>query len=261
MTSTAPYSNSAESRQQAVARHAKCIKARSWLLSSFFLLFIFFGLTSPILPRAWQLGASGLEPVQLPNGLQHVEPLTQGDLNLDGKPEKLSLNNGQALLYSGKNLVWQSPPEWSISQAALTDLNQDGQLEATLLVWREFRPWPVDAWLPHGGRIASFHDAQNQSCHIILIGYSRGAYRELWAGSALADPIVSFAAADLDGDGVQELATLEESYTTYKSGIAHTVKIWRWNFFGFNAVSSIEGTFHQMALSIGSEGSLFVLTP
>ena len=260
MTSTAPYSNSAESRQQAVARHAKCIKARSWLLSSFFLLFIF-GLTSPILPRAWQFGASGLELAQLPSNLQPVEPLTTGDLNGDGLPEHLSLSSNRASIYENEDLVWQSPPEWSISQAALTDLNQDGQLEATLLVWREFRPWPVDAWLPHGGRIASFHDSQNQSCHIILIGYSRGAYRELWAGSALADPIVSFAAADLDGDGVQELATLEGSYTTHRSGIAHILKIWRWNFFGFNAVSSIEGTFHQMALSIGSEGSLFVLTP
>ena len=260
MISTAPYSNSAESRQQAVARHAKCIKVRSWLLSNFLLLFIF-GLTSPILPRAWQFGASGLELVQLPSSLQPVEPLTTGDLNGDGLPEHLSLSSNRASIYENEDLVWQSPPEWSISQAALTDLNQDGQLEATLLVWREFRPWPVDAWLPHGGRIASFHDSQNQSCHIILIGYSRGAYRELWAGSALADPIVSFAAADLDGDGVQELATLEGSYTTHRSGIAHTLKIWRWNFFGFNAVSSIEGTFHQMALSIGSEGSLFVLTP
>ena len=260
MTSTAPYSNSAESSPQLVAKHAKCIKTRSWLLSSFLLLFIFV-LTSPILPRAWQFGASGLELVQLPSSLQPVEALTTGDLNGNGLPERLSLSSSRASIYENEDLVWQSPPEWSISQAALTDLNQDGQLEATLLVWREFRPWPVDAWLPHGGRIASFHDAQNQSCHIILIGYSRGAYRELWAGSALADPIVSFAAADLDGDGVQELATLEGSYTTHRSGIAHTLKIWRWNFFGFNAVSSIEGTFHQMALSIGSEGSLFVLTP
>ena len=260
MTSTAPYSNSAESSPQVVAKHAKCIKARPWLISSFFLLFIFV-LTSPILPRAWQFGASGLELVQLPSSLQPVEPPTTGDLNGNGLPERLSLSSSRASIYENEDLVWQSPPEWSITQAALTDLNQDGQLEATLLVWREFRPWPVDAWLPHGGRIASFHDAQNQSCQIILIGYSRGAYRELWAGSALADPIVSFAAADLDGDGVQELATLEGSYTTYKSGIAHTLKIWRWNFFGFNAVSSIEGTFHQMALSIGSEGSLFVLTP
>ncbi|HOO58650.1 MAG TPA: VCBS repeat-containing protein, partial [Anaerolineaceae bacterium] len=183
-----------------------------------------------------------MELAQLPSNLQPVEPLTTGDLNGDGLPERLSLSSNRASIYENEDLVWQSPPEWSISQAALTDLNQDGQLEATLLVWREFRPWPVDAWLPHGGRIASFHDAQNQSCQIILIGYSRGAYRELWAGSALADPIVSFAAADLDGDDVQELATLEGSYTTHQSGIAHTLKIWRWNFFGFNAVSSIEGT-------------------
>jgi len=260
MTSTAPSSNLAESRPPALARHFKRIKVSSWLLSSFLLLFIFV-LTSPILPRAWQFGASGLELVQLPSNLQPVEPLTTGDLNEDGLPEHLSLINHQASIYANENLIWQSPQEWKVTQAAFTDLNHDGLLEATLLVWREFHPWPVDAWLPHGGRIASFHDAQNQSCHLILIGWNHGAYRELWAGSALADPIITFAAADFDGDGVQELATLEGSYTTHGSGIAHALKIWRWNFFGFNAVSSIEGTFHQMALSKSSEGSLFVLTP
>jgi len=77
----------------------------------------------------------------------------------------------------------------------------------------------------------------------------------------LANPIISFAAADLDGDGVQELATLEGDYATYKSGPAHTLKIWRWNYFGFNSVTSIEGTFHQMTLSKNSEGRHFVLTP
>ena len=97
-------------------------------------------------------------------------------------------------------------------QAQISDLNRDGGPEATLLVWRPFQPWPVDQWLPHGGRIESFHDDQGNSCHIILIGWRGSAYGELWAGSALAGPVRSFAAADLNGDGSQELLTLEGSY-------------------------------------------------
>ena len=101
-----------------------------------------------------------------------------------------------------------------------------------MAVWRPFEPWPVDAWQPHGGRIAGFHDAQNRSCHIILWGWAETQFRELWAGSALAEPVLAFFAADWDDDGRDELMTVESTYDHPEQGSA--LALWEWNGFGFS---------------------------
>ena len=168
--------------------------------------------TSPVPLHVWDLEPAGLAPVLLPAGTVPVEPVTRTDFDGSGPPERLVLTGNHLRIVSGTGIVWQSPSDWSVLQAEITDLNRDGMPEAALLVWRPFRPWPVDKWLPYGGRIAGFHDDQGNSCHIILIGWSGGRYREMWAGSALAEPVRSFAAADLNGDALQEMVTLEGSY-------------------------------------------------
>ncbi len=217
--------------------------------------------TSPVPLRAWELGAAGLTPASIPAGIVTIPPLTQADFDGDGTHESLSVADDRATITSGGETVWQSPATWQVAQAQVTDLNRDSSPEATLLVWRPFRPWPVDQWLPHGGRIADFHDAQGNSCHMILIGWREGKYRELWAGSALAEPVRSFAAADLDDDGVQELVALEGRYTDRRSAPAGKLKVWEWNGFGFTVVSSIDGKFSKMALSQAGSGRILILVP
>jgi len=211
-------------------------------------------LVSPRVPRAWELTPQGLQSVPLPASFESLETPAQADLNGDGLPETLRLADSRLAILSGMQAVWQSPESWRVAQAAFTDLNRDGTPEVTLLVWRPFRPWPVDAWLPHGGRISEFHDAEGQSCHLILIGWKRGIYRELWAGSALAEPLRTFAAADLDADGKEELAALEAAYDDPPSGAASRLKVWEWNGFGFSAVSSVSGAFRQLQI-ISANGS------
>jgi len=219
--------------------------------------------------RALELGPAGLSPVSIPAGTTPVAPVRQADLDGNGTPETLALADGRLSILSGGETVWQSPPAWQIVQAAISDLNRDGQPEVTLLLWRPFRPWPVDQWLPNGGRIADFHNAEGQSCHIILIGWRRGGYHELWAGSAMADPITTFAAADLNGNKAQELVALEDRYTDPQprpealegSAPARTLKVWEWNGFGFTVVSSINGTFNKMALVQANDGPVLILVP
>jgi hypothetical protein len=217
--------------------------------------------TSPVPLHALYLGSAGLTPASLPAGTFPIKLPTRADFNGDGVPESLSLIGGRLTIFSNNGSVWQSPASWTVVQAEITDLNQDGTTETTLLVWRTFRPWPVDQWLPHGGRIANFQDGEGNSCHIILIGWRGSEYAELWAGSALAEPVRSFAVADVNGDNLQDLVTLEGSYADAHSAPAHALKVWEWNGFGFSVVSGIEGIFDKLALTQTNAGRVLILVP
>ncbi|MEL7590572.1 MAG: FG-GAP repeat protein [Anaerolineaceae bacterium] len=140
--------------------------------------------------------------------------------------------------------IWRSPADWQVQEAFFSDLDGDGVQELALLVWRAFEPWPVDRFMPQGGRIDSFHDAAGNSCHLVLVSLEDGNPRELWAGSALAKPIHSLAVADLDGDGHQELAAIEYDY----DGDATTgaVVVWAWSGFGFSLVDREKGGYTSL---------------
>jgi hypothetical protein len=224
---------------------------------------------SPAPLRALDLGPAGLVPVSIPAGAAPVIPVTQADLDGNGIPETLTLIGGRLSIFSGSETVWQSPQAWQVVQAAISDLNHDGNPEVPLLLWRPFRPWPVDQWLPNGGRIAEFHNSEGQSCHIILIGWKHGGYQELWAGSAMADPITSFAAVDLNWDHAQELVALEGRYADpgpvpealEGSVPARTLKVWEWNGFGFTVVSFMDGTFSNIVFVQARNGQILILVP
>jgi hypothetical protein len=216
---------------------------------------------SPASLRTLDLELTRLTRVPLPAGLIPIKPPIQADFNGDGSPESLVLANARLTIFSSNGPAWQSPASWTVLQAEITDLDQDGTPEATLLAWRPFRPWPVDQWLPHGGRIDSFHDDLGNSCHIILVGWRGSAYGELWAGSALAEPVKTFAAADLNGDNTQELVTLEGSYEDSHLAPANAIKVWEWNGFGFSFVSVMEGIFYKLALVQAGVGRILIIVP
>jgi hypothetical protein len=218
-------------------------------------------LVVPAPVRAWQMDRSSLKRVPFSFDLQPAAPRSAADLNGDHVPERLALAAGRAALWEGNRLRWQSPPAWQVLDGQVTDLNWDGTPEITLLVWRPFKPWPVDTWLPYGGRIEEFHDANGMSCHLILIGWKQGVYRELWAGSAMADPVKSFAAADLRGDGHQYLITLEGKYTDPRSAPARRLKVWEWNGFGFTAVNELDDSFALIGIAQTSNSQEIILSP
>ena len=103
--------------------------------------------------------------------------------------------------------------------------------------------------------IAAHRDTQGDSAHIVLVqptaaGDQPASYRELWAGSALAVPIIQIAAADVDGDRRVELVGLEGDYATGRDGPARHVAVWRWNGFGFTLQwRSPSGRFTALALA------------
>src|SRR5574341_1616904 len=162
-------------------------------------------LVTPAPLHAWELKDTVLERVSIPFTLSPVAAGTSVDFDHDGIVETLLLTKGRATIQTGDQIRWQSPQAWQVRQVVIADLNRDSLPEAVLLVWRPFKPWPVDAWLPSGGWINDFHDSGGMSCHIILIGWYRNSFRERWAGSALAEPVKHFALADLRGHGQQYL--------------------------------------------------------
>ena len=100
--------------------------------------------------------------------------------------------------------------------------------------------------MPTGGRINDFHNITGESCQIILIGWEKDTWRELWAGSALAQPVEQLRVADLNGDGWQELAALENDYDSARSGGQLTV--WRWLGFGFSLLDRTESRWERLAI-------------
>ena len=217
-------------------------------------------LITPLPIHAWQWEERGLRQVPVPFVLHALETETSTDLDSDGIPETLTLTANRVAIQTESQIRWQSPPGWRVRQAQVADLNWDGQPEVALLVWRLFKPWPVDAWLPNGGRIRSFHDSRGESCHIILIGWKREAFRELWAGSALAEPIKEFAAVDLTGSGEQYLVTLEGEYDDPPSDSARQLKVWEWNGFGFTVVNKLEDAFSLLIPVRTEDGRVLILT-
>ncbi len=229
-------------------------------LICFFLGAAVFGTAIPAPAKIWRLSAEALLQLnRLPPGA--LTRMADGaDLDQDGRPERLVLHGETLEIFSGGSPVWRSPSGWQVRAAGVADLNRDGVPEAVLLVWRRFQPWPIDRVLPFGGRIAAYQDAQGQSCHLILIGKKQGAYRELWAGSALAQPLADFAAADLDGDGRQELVALESRYTDPAGAPARELSVWEWNGFGFSLQARVQGAYRELKIYQSADGQSLILT-
>jgi hypothetical protein len=211
----------------------KLSKAHAFaLLISLFAL----SLVAPSPISLFLLSDHGLDKVSpLYSGMMPV-PVPLADLDGDSHDEEILHRNGHVEILSQGHIVWSSPQEWQIAQAEITDLNRDHLPEVTLLLWRTFAPWPIDTYLPHPGRIQDFHNQNNKSCHLILVGFHRDGYREIWAGSAMADPLLAFTSADLTRDGYQELIALESRYdaSLFESS---SLTVWEWNGFGFTLLS------------------------
>lgn len=217
----------------------------------FVLLIILFLLTSALVSvrrlNAWRWNGTTFIQQPIRNVTSAVSPI---ELKVAKKnhdcPEfyenSLTITRREKFL---ERYQWQSPEDWRVQEVLYSDLNRDGVQEFLLLVWRPFQSWPIDKFLPLGGRISNHQDKNGMSCHVILIGWDGQEYRELWAGSALAAPISNVTIADIDGDQYMELLAIENDYDEFSGG---NLVVWKWQGFGFSLLDRIEGRFNEFSV-------------
>ena len=168
-------------------------------------------------------------PVPVPDDSQSGV-FTSGSVDLtgDGVPETVRLQGGAAEILHDGQTVWRSPPNWTVRDLALGDPNLDGRYELLLAV-----------------------DAAGRGSQPIVLGYRGGLYRQLWGGSPVADPILEVELADLDGDGGQEMVTLE----SVDGGATRDLAVWRWHGWGFSLVwRSPPGDYHDLVVLPAADG-------
>ena len=178
-----------------------------------------------------------------------ITPVSQVDLNANSVPETVIVQGEKTSITENGLIVWQSPSDWKIKHAQVTDLNHDQAPEVTLLLWRTYRPWPIDIFLIHPGKIQGYQDREGNSCHIILIGWKRDMYREVWAGSPMQYPLLSIVVADVDDDQQEELVSLETRYDRIEQTPAISLSVWEWNGFGFSLLARQDGLFSELQIA------------
>lgn len=157
------------------------------------------------------------------------------DLTGDGQAETVILTDRQVRIYEEERLVWASPPEWIVLDAALGDPNGDGRAEVVLAIRKP--------------------DAQGElRSHPFLIGYRGGIYRQVWGGSAVHFPIREVELLDINQDGTPELVVLE-----VRPGGQTAVTLWKWQGWVFSQVwSSPEGDLQNLGVVYDRNGGAFV---
>ena len=218
--------------------------------------------TAPAFNRFWQVK----------DGIQQFDPksLFNWQLLLVNQLENFEFGNVQDCMLADEGSIrivdcqdqsgmakWQSEETWNVTEALAADLNRDGRNELVMVVWRPFKPWPIDSFLPNGGRIKDFQDNKGMSCHLILVGWDGEKYREMWAGSSLKDPIFDIQAVDLDQDGNLELVAIEGKYNSVNDTGALTV--WDWSGFGFQLRDRVEDQISGYGI-LSDEKNVMIIT-
>jgi hypothetical protein len=179
-------------------------------------------------PHDWEVAAAtaGVDPTPVPQEGERAGSPTS-------RPVQVSTYEGSAAPVATRPSASlpAHPPDWHVADGTLSDVTGDRVPEWVLLVWRPWRDWPIQRWSAATSPIAGFHDAAGESCHLILLDPRDG--HEIWGGSALPVPFLALAVEDVDGDGGNEVVTVEGSYARGRDSPGTRVGVWRWNGFGF----------------------------
>lgn len=155
------------------------------------------------------------------------------DLDDDGTAEEYCLVNHSLFVREGNKVLWQSPPDWCVDNLALGDIDNDGNINLIITLWKTGSFGPVQPF---------WQETENRSYknHLFVYRLSENILRAVWCSSDLDRPIVSLAVRDGEGDSRRELVVqegqyrkkAEERYALDPWGPVRTT-VWQWEEWGF----------------------------
>lgn len=164
--------------------------------------------------------------------------------------QRIELKNGQLKVWRPDprgewQVIWESKPGWQVKQFGFGDADEDGRNELIFTLWKSDGP-----------------DDKGQSrSHPFVYGWRRAAFRPVWAGSALADPIREFALSNFAQSGsgpTNQLVVLEGSYAETQDAPARYVTVWQWNGWGYELLwRSAAGTYSALHYVPGQPFAVF----
>jgi hypothetical protein len=167
--------------------------------------------------------AEGYGPVPISEPL----PVASGDAQQDAA----TLQGGTAHIYQDGAIVWTSDPTWDVRQLLVADVDNDGQQEVALALWKPYHREPAIVFDTY--HFSSPWEEGSLCNHLFVYGWREDGWQPLWCSSPIPDPIREMAAGDVDGDRANELVVLEGSYADTLDAPPRHVAVWRWNGWGF----------------------------
>ena len=160
---------------------------------------------------------------------------------------RLLLQEGALHVYLDGDLLWASDASWDVRGMLVADVNNDGEHEVALVLWKPFRREPdifYDTF-----RFPSPWEEGSLRNHLFVYRLKNDEWLPLWCSSPIPDPISEMAVGDVDADGANELVVLEGRYGDSVDEPARHVSVWRWNGWGFALQwRSPAGVYDQLAL-------------
>jgi hypothetical protein len=148
----------------------------------------------------------------------------------DGRT-RLLLQERVLYVYRDGHIAWTSDPTWDVRQFVVADVDNDGEQEAAVVLWKPFHREPHIVYDTYG--FPSPCEEGSLRNHLFVYGWRDHEWKPLWCSSPIADPILELAVEDVDGDGANELVVLEGSYGDALDAPARHVAVWQWNGWGF----------------------------
>ena len=137
------------------------------------------------------------------------------------------MRDGRVTVTTAKGVIWQTQEAWWVDDFFLSDANNDGYSDLSLLIWKSGsfglqRPF----WITS--------EDKSIKNHLFVFKLKNGTFKPVWQSSNLDHPVLAADITDLDGDSKQELVVVEGSYT---DPTVRQVTVWRWKGWGFYFVS------------------------